>query len=690
MRVLKICTHPHGGAFIAARRQASGLNRADIMCAMVWIKVIDATKRTKPWVESLGDDFVINVPGSIWSYHGRMTQAATAGNRTAFSNTYFSFFPTRSRIDDMLLGICAEFNVIHFHWIAGMVSQTFLRRLKQLGKKIVVTSHDMNHFTGGCHYSAGCNKYASSCESCIQLRSDPIDLVPTSFAIKTDAFSSLDATWLFPSRWMQACFLKSKLGRGITSTKVLYNCIDTAKYIPLSEGARKAKRAELNIADNEMALVAGSVNNDEKRKGFRHLEAALRKLSGLLNNKTSEKRFVIITFGQGTPQLPTNSALIRHVHWGAVDENAVISLFQASDLFLMPSVEENFANTILESLHCGCPVLAFRIGGVPDIIEHGVNGWMVEEISKEAFATGLTLTCRDDTLAALRQRTIHWRKVNAKRFSSLEIARQLKNVYAATSAAPTTPGTTYEQELKTTLLVYDRLFGRCAPNNVSSHQVTAACLKRHVQRAYSSGDSEVLGRALEIPIIVKGFTELSQHPEQRLAGWQLQSCSVFFPFDRRQLPALCIQYFKNQGLGKPLQQIRRRLQIKVNGKHNPGHWISGEQDDAFQYLWIFPDHGELVSDQYNLVSFDCESPTVPIATDPRGLCARFSAINLFDLNALDGGMVAPVPDYELSTALSLRGGVEQYLWERWSEADHARNSATNDFRRWHDLLRSGG
>lgn len=73
-------------------------------------------------------------------------------------------------------------------------------------------------------------------------------------------------------------------------------------------------------------------------------------------------------------------------------------LYSATDVFVVPSIEDNLPNTILECLSCGTPVVAFNIGGVPDMIKHKFNGYLVDEVSSEGLGKGINFVLNNLSL----------------------------------------------------------------------------------------------------------------------------------------------------------------------------------------------------------------------------------------------------------------------------------------------------
>jgi glycosyltransferase involved in cell wall biosynthesis len=89
-------------------------------------------------------------------------------------------------------------------------------------------------------------------------------------------------------------------------------------------------------------------------------------------------------------QAPDIEARVEIVHAGPVKDRRLMAiLYGAADVFCAPSRMENLANTVLESLACGTPVAAFAIGGMPDMIDHEVNGYLASPFDTTDYCKGI-------------------------------------------------------------------------------------------------------------------------------------------------------------------------------------------------------------------------------------------------------------------------------------------------------------
>lgn len=432
MKILILNTSQGGGAGIAARRQLEALRARGHDARFLWLS--NDWKLKEAVVEHDDTEIRLRVPGAAGSFNSALVSAYCQDNRTALSDTWFSLWPSELAFDELLVEIAAGFDVVHLHWVSHLVSTRSLRLLAARGVRLVHTGHDMNPFTGGCHYTAGCERFVDGCSSCPQLRADPLALVDASYRAKRDALAGLPMTWVFPSAWLAREFERSALGAPAGGAAVVHNCIDLATWCPAEGSERQAQRAEWGFSDGDLVLVAGAQNNGERRKGFDFIEHALAEAERRLPAASDGRPVIVLTFGAGAPAIARRSPWLQHVHLGTLKEAQLPSLFRAADALLFPSREENFSNTILEALMCGCPVVAFAVGGVPEAVVDGENGVLVPRLEADAFTQAVAALLAPGRLAALRERTLAWHSAQLHRFAPHTIAAQLERLYRRAAA----------------------------------------------------------------------------------------------------------------------------------------------------------------------------------------------------------------------------------------------------------------
>ena len=294
-------------------------------------------------------------------------------HRTDLSNTLFSLpYPG---YDISRSPLVQEADIINLHWVSRFQSPVTLKHIFALGKPVVWTLHDQWAFTGGCHYSSGCEKYRSNCMECPQLREDPFYLPQAILRDKEALFRHANLTIVTPSRWMGRCARESRLFRSLR-IEVIANSLETDIYCPVPK--RQAKE-HLEIPLDAVTFLFGAIDGTEKRKGFVELVAAINlcRQNSVFQELLRKDKLRLLCFGNPNEQLERIG--IPFVSLGKLKTDKDIrDAYSAADIFLLPSLEDNLPNTVLESLSCGTPVVAFDVGGIPDMVTDGVNGLLIK------------------------------------------------------------------------------------------------------------------------------------------------------------------------------------------------------------------------------------------------------------------------------------------------------------------------
>jgi glycosyltransferase involved in cell wall biosynthesis len=343
-------------------------------------------------------------------------------NRTKLSDTVFSFpYPGYELCD---LPEVQRSDIINFHWIARFQSPVTLQRVLALGKPVVWTLHDQWAFTGGCHFSAGCEKYRSDCQGCPQLGEDPFDLPAAVLCDKVECFQEGNLTIVSPSRWLAECAKASWLFRKYRVEVIPYS-LDSTVFRPVP---RAEAKASLGLVAESIVLLFGSMSSTEKRKGFELTAAALgrclkdRRFKQMVDSGHLE----VMCFGFPGDGLKSVGMPVFSLGYIRDDEKMNLA-YAAADAFILPSLEDNLPNTMLESMSCGTPVIGSRVGGIPDLVREGVTGRLVAPDDEQQLAEAiLSVTTNPERFEVMGR---NCRRLIEKEYSATVQAQRYLRLY---------------------------------------------------------------------------------------------------------------------------------------------------------------------------------------------------------------------------------------------------------------------
>jgi len=233
---------------------------------------------------------------------------------------------------------------------------------------VVRTLHDMNFFTGGCHTDEGCGRYTERCGACPQLGSHKAkDLSHRIWQRKHAALGSIEPDRLHivaPSRWLANEAKRSTVLQRFPITVIPFG-LDTEGFHPRDQ---VLARGMLGVPRDARVVLFVAEPITRRIKGFTLLAQALNGLGDLPN-------LLLISVGSGQPPAKVE---VPHLHLGHIRNSRLRSLvYNAADIFVIPSLQENFPLTALEALACGTPIVGSAVGGIPEIVRTGSTGVLV-------------------------------------------------------------------------------------------------------------------------------------------------------------------------------------------------------------------------------------------------------------------------------------------------------------------------
>lgn len=356
-----------GGAFVAGFRHFLALRHVGANVTMLVLKKKTDEKRIIAFSHNAIKHFFSGIKNIIEQIFYRIL----IKNKNEHSLFTIDVFGN----DISKLSILKEADIIHIHWInLGFLSIRDLRKIIQLGKPIVFTLHDMWLFTGGCHHADDCSHFEMHCGFCPQLRcscKNDISAIRHKHKqeiLKAESVSAVVAC----SNWIEGLARNSSILRS-KHILTIPNAIDLEIYKP-DNTIKKVKR-----------ILFIATNVGDERKGFKYFKQCMQILSRSRDNNDLE----IKVLGKYKPEyfldIPFRIDAIGSIY----DQKEIAHYYAESAILIMPSLMENLPNTIMESMACGTPVVAFNVGGIPDLIDHKHNGYLAKYESADDLAFGV-------------------------------------------------------------------------------------------------------------------------------------------------------------------------------------------------------------------------------------------------------------------------------------------------------------
>ncbi|HEX8911859.1 MAG TPA: glycosyltransferase [Humisphaera sp.] len=364
MRIVHLSTSDvAGGAARAAYRVHSGLKRLGHDSRMIVQKKWGIDPEVTKFVPS--DGLVAKVKRRLRKRRIDTDFAPYKATRPAGAD---EFNDDRTEwAADPLKHLPADVEVINLHWVAKFVDHVpffehFANRLPKV--PLVWRLADMGPVTGGCHYDQNCGRFTAQCGACPMLGSrNEQDLSRDVWTRKHQALSLIpsDRLHLVPtSRWIGEQAAKSSL-LGRFKRTIIPNALDTETFKPRD---KMFSRDVLGIPRDARVVLFAADSVKDRRKGFAELAAALQQIEGMTD-------LVCVSIGGHEPKVGAR----RLIHLGKISDDRVLSLaYSAADVFVIPSLQESFGQTVIESMACGTPVVGFASGGITDTVRPGESG----------------------------------------------------------------------------------------------------------------------------------------------------------------------------------------------------------------------------------------------------------------------------------------------------------------------------
>jgi len=335
----------------------------------------------------------------------------------------FSFSPASWGQDLHTHAWVQEADVLHLHWTNfGFLSLKGLKQLASLQKKMVWTLHDMWAFTGGCHYAGTCTQFLQNCGNCPLLkRPTATDLSNRIWREKEAILKDLKGRLQIVtcSKWLADIAKKSSLLQNFPIRNIP-NPIDTEQFCLLD---KTPLRKSFGLPTDKFVLLFSAMNVSDTRKGFAYLTEALTFLYHQFPE--SRQRLVLAVVGKAAEK-DTEWLFPTYYLGSLATPEAMNEAYNTADAFVLPSLEDNLPNTVMEAMACGLPCVSFATGGLPEMITHEKTGYLADYKDAQSLANGIQYLLTHPELTTLSQQA---RAFVAQNYNQKAIAQAYWEVY---------------------------------------------------------------------------------------------------------------------------------------------------------------------------------------------------------------------------------------------------------------------
>lgn len=418
-----------------AERVALTLHEAYLACGHEAWLAVDERHTTQPGV--------VQIPPRPWTRWSRpllSPERTVRGTNTHRLRTYAtnpgafrrailgqdSFaYPGTRRLDKV---VPQELDVLHAH---NLHSSYFdLRALATLARRVplVVTLHDAWLLTGGCTHPLDCTRYLTGCGACpyrhLHFRASFVDSTAYNHRRKTRALRGAQLHIITPCRWLMDKIPGTILEPAVAGRHVIANGVDTAVFHPMD---RAAARRSLNLPEQARIILHASANPRRNiSKDFATMRAAVAHLAATTAGDRPQSDipagdilFLVLGESAGSEHISAR-AQIRFLPFTPSPAD-LVPYYAAADVYLQGSIADTFPNTVLEAMACARAAVATRVGGIPEQIEEGRTGLLVEPGDVAGMAAAL-----DQVLANGIRRDAMGDAAHAHVLEHFTVARQVE------------------------------------------------------------------------------------------------------------------------------------------------------------------------------------------------------------------------------------------------------------------------
>lgn len=284
--------------------------------------------------------------------------------------------------------------------------------------RVIWTLHDMWSMTGHCAHAFECTKWIEgNCSNCPKPDTYPAitsDIANEILACKKETFTGKNIVFVSPSEWLKNKFMQSHLKN--EKIFVINNGIDVDKFQP---ALRMELRDKYHIPVLKNVVLFAASNLNSQFRSFPHLLEALEMLE-------DKKKYCLVVIGTCDTPIKFNDEFEVHQMGYVTDESVMNELYILSDVYITPSLADNFPCTTLESFASGTPVIAFASGGLTEQIDE-TCGLLVEPGNSKELAQAITTAFSDKQ--KLREMGLNCRLKSIREYSEKTMLKKYTELY---------------------------------------------------------------------------------------------------------------------------------------------------------------------------------------------------------------------------------------------------------------------
>ena len=294
-------------------------------------------------------------------------------------------------------------DIIHLSWInQAMLSLADIKKIVNSGKPVVWTMHDIWPATAICHYARGCKQFHTACHHCPLLPrgGGNNDLSARVWRKKVAILQDKSILFVACSKWLEGQAKQSALLKNQIVTSIP-NPIDTRIFCKQD---KKQVRRAFGLPENKQLILFVSQRVTDERKGVNYFIEALQQL--VKEHPAMKQNTGVIILGGHSAEVAARLPIPAYALGYVSDAEKIASVYNSADLFVLPSLEDNLPNTIMEAMACGIPCVGYRVGGIPEEIDHLKNGYVAAYKDVNDLARGIYWVLNEAEYDALSTQAI--------------------------------------------------------------------------------------------------------------------------------------------------------------------------------------------------------------------------------------------------------------------------------------------